>query len=62
MAAGGLLAFCALALERVSIVNTLVQTQPFFVFLISYFYLKEVEHVSKNGNLHSNNSCWSDAY
>jgi DME family drug/metabolite transporter len=47
MVVGGLLSFYALALERVSIVNTLVQTQPLFVFIISYVCLKEVEHVSK---------------
>ena len=43
---GWVLSFYALRHEKVSIVTPLMQTQPLFVLLLAYLYLKELEHLS----------------
>lgn len=39
------LAFFALSYERVSIMTSLLQTEPLFVLSFAYIYLKELEHI-----------------
>jgi len=41
-----ILAFSALSYERVSVVTPLLSTEPLFVILFAYVYLKELEHIS----------------
>jgi drug/metabolite transporter (DMT)-like permease len=43
---GWILSFYALSYERVSIVTPLLQTEPLFVLLLAYLYLKGLERIS----------------
>jgi len=43
---GWLLAFHALSIEKVSVVTPIIQTEPLFILLFAYLYLKELEHLT----------------
>lgn len=43
---GWVFSFYALSYEKVSIVSSIIQTDPLFILFLSYLYLKELENIS----------------
>lgn len=46
MALGSMLVYYALSFERIIIASPLMQIEPLFVLFFTYFYLRELEHVT----------------